>query len=349
MAKTQDDPRAWRRRDVLRAGAGAIALLGGARAAKTQSAPRLGLPLSLFADAGTLLNARLGGHLSGRMAEAEIERVADSAAVIAGLRAGRFVVGQVLALELIRDALQPGEPLVSLATIARVPVYIYTRSRRLHDNPARFAGRRVAVPDEVAEGNSYLSLYLARNGGDPRRVQRVQAARETDAFLMLMKDEVDGAVFSPGVAGAMTHMVKERGLLYHTADRTLAPFPGLCFVATRRMAETEAPLLTGFVRGLLASAREQAAASETYSSAVVDRLRRVEAPPRGELHAFMLSATNTAPLVWVMARERDRLLRHDPARWAAAGELVAKAGLGNLGPRIGELYTNRFVEEVSRN
>jgi len=356
MGMTRHGDGSWRRRDLLRAGAASLVLLEGMTAARAQEAPRIGLPVSLFPDAGPLLNAQLGAHFRGRMAATALDRVDDSPAVIAGLRAGRFKFGQVLALELLRDTLAAGEPLVSVATFARPPPSLYGRARNLPAEPARLAGRKIAVPDDVAQADGYLSLFAARHGVDPRRVPRLPIEKEAEGLGLMMEGKVDGLVVSPGMTGVITYALRERGtdqkragLLSYALDLFLAPLPGLSFVATRQVAESEPDLVADFVRGLLASVREITAEHEAKSDVVRNRLLAVEPPPRRDLRAFMVATVGLITPLWLMARERERPLRHDPARWTAAAEQMAKAGLGDVGPKLQDIYTNRFIDEVWRN
>ncbi len=360
MQRLQRGPTAstLKRRDVLR-GAGAIALAGWSTpGVRGQTALRIALPETLFADSATLLNAKLGNHLGGALAAAEIELVADSQAAIAGLREGRFAFAEIQALDLMRVATQPGETLVSIATHSRIPLSVFGRRGRLPAEAKHFRGAKIAISGEVVDADAYLSLYLARNGVDPGRIRRLPKNREVEALDLVLSGKVDGAVMSPGFMSFIRAAQKQRGTddermgtRAYWIDTMRNPFPGPCIVAA---IGASPELAAELVRALLLSARELLAmwdahvARDDGGSALVERLKRAPAPTRSELRTFLWAGALALAGLWRATGDRARPLWHDPKRWNDAAALVSKAGIADIGGTADRLYTNRFVEGASQ-
>ena len=206
--------------------------------------------------------------------------------------------------------------------------------------PEQLRGRRIGVLGAGSITDTYLDLLLRASGLAPTDAERIVVGADPASFALVRQGRLDAVILS-GDLSAQLRWSGERTAVWSVGD--IVSMPGRCYVATRAFIEQQPRTAAAFIRAMLASMREiqggDLATLLTRDRAVTD----IPGPADPALAAAMVQLQINA---W-QSDGPGTLLRLNPARWGAARDALAAAGIADI-PDVTTLFTNRFVEEAAR-
>jgi ABC-type nitrate/sulfonate/bicarbonate transport system substrate-binding protein len=116
--------------------------------------------------------------------------------------------------------------------------------------------------------------------------------------------------------------------------------PGQCYIASRDQAAKNGDAVVRFLRAVRKSAEDMFADADL--SRTLDRLAKFEIAEARDRRVAALTLREDMK-GWV-SRGRENMLRHGPAEWAKAVELMAGVGIVPKGSDATKLYTNEFAD-----
>ena len=328
------------RRTAL-AGLGAT---GGAMLIRAQDARAQGVsmtyvaPFSFIMAFADVLHAEAGGFFEREGLKVAIEQARGSAMAVQQVIGGNALLSRTGGVDHIKAVAGQNAPLVSVGTIAQAsPFFVISHADKPIRGPADMKGKTIGILSQGGATDNLLDIMLAQVGLKPEDVKKELAGNSPAGFALIERGRIDAYITSVGPVVALREQ-GAKAIFWNTDDH--APVPGQCYIASREQAAKNGDAVVRFLRAVRKSAEDMFADADL--SRTLDRLAKFEIAEARDRRVAALTLKEDMK-GWI-SRGRENMLRHGPAEWAKAVDLMAGVGIVPKGSDATKLYTNEFAD-----
>jgi ABC-type nitrate/sulfonate/bicarbonate transport system substrate-binding protein len=217
----------------------------------------------------------------------------------------------------------------------------------LRDRPIARAedmrGKTIGLVSVGGTTDIFVDLILRRVGLNREDVRREVTGNSPGALQFVRQGRVDGFMASI-VVPVLLRRANEPIEVWST-DR-YAPMPSQCYITSRELAERRPETVVRFLRAMRDSMNEMLPGAQATRAVFERASRDFDIPGIRAIDDVVAVSEASKEQLW-LARGRDALLRNLPDLWESGLKALRDAGLANPAA-LGELWTNRFVDEALR-
>jgi ABC-type nitrate/sulfonate/bicarbonate transport system substrate-binding protein len=251
---------------------------------------------------------------------------------------GNALLSRTGGVDHIKAVAGQNAPLVSVGTIAQAsPFFVISHADKPIRGPGDMKGKTIGILSQGGATDNLLDIMLVQAGLKPEDVKKELAGNSPAGFALIERGRIDAYITSVGPVVALREQ-GAKAIFWNTDDH--APVPGQCYIASRDQAAKNGDAVVRFLRAVRKSAEDMFADADL--SRTLDRLAKFEIAEARDRRVAALTLREDMK-GWV-SRGRENMLRHGPAEWAKAVELMAGVGIVPKGSDATKLYTNEFAD-----
>jgi ABC-type nitrate/sulfonate/bicarbonate transport system substrate-binding protein len=326
-------------RRVLMAAGCALAAAGRAEAA---TAVTVLTPFGFIVDFLEMMNASSGGHFKAAGLDAQVLGAGGAAAAVQQLAAGRCQFTRGAAIDIMKAmSAQKDLALVSVATIFQGSTFfVISNSSKPIEKAEDFRGKRIGVVSIGGTTENFLDLMLKKVDVPKAEVPREVVGNNPGSFALIQQGRIDGFIATSNVVEVLQQ--QKMPVLAWSTDR-YAKMPSQSYFTTQAIIDKQPDVVLAFVRAMKASADEMVRGP---LEPILDRAAgQFEIPGIRDKPSLIRTVKGDIDL-W-LSEGPQNLMRNVPALWQSARDSLAEAGLADI-PDVTKVYTNRFIDEVTR-
>ena len=327
-----------------RAALAGLGAAGGAMLIRAQDARAQGVamtyvaPFSFIMAFADVLHAEAGGFFEREGLKVTIEQARGSAMAVQQVIGGNALLSRTGGVDHIKAVAGQNAPLVSVGTIAQAsPFFVISHADKPIRGPGDMKGKTIGILSQGGATDNLLDIMLVQAGLKPEDVKKELAGNSPAGFALIERGRLDAYITSVGPVVALREQ-GAKAIFWNTDDH--APVPGQCYIASRDQAAKNGDAVVRFLRAVRKSAEDMFADADL--SRTLDRLAKFEIAEARDRRVAALTLREDMK-GWV-SRGRENMLRHGPAEWAKAVELMAGVGIVPKGSDATKLYTNEFAD-----
>ena len=327
-----------------RAALAGLGAAGGAMLIRAQDARAQGVamtyvaPFSFIMAFADVLHAEAGGFFEREGLKVTIEQARGSAMAVQQVIGGNALLSRTGGVDHIKAVAGQNAPLVSVGTIAQAsPFFVISHADKPIRGPGDMKGKTIGILSQGGATDNLLDIMLVQAGLKPEDVKKELAGNSPAGFALIERGRIDAYITSVGPVVALREQ-GAKAIFWNTDDH--APVPGQCYIASRDQATKNGDAVVRFLRAVRKSAEDMFADADL--SRTLDRLAKFEIAEARDRRVAALTLREDMK-GWV-SRGRENMLRHGPAEWAKAVELMAGVGIVPKGSDATKLYTNEFAD-----